>query len=232
MNLNLAVSFLAGLATFFSPCILPIIPGYILVLSSGQSGKIVRRVLLFALGLALTFVVLGLLIGWVGADLASYRETLLKVIGILLIILGFNLLRPLPIPLLQGDWQMRWKLPPSDYSALLFGAAFGIAWTPCTGVVLAAILSQAVILQSQAVPLLAAYALGLVIPMIGIAMIFQRTGKTLKLPGWMERNYAPVLGIIIILLGLMILTGAIDNLRNWLFTVTPTSGLCLPLPTH
>lgn len=233
MNLNLVISFLAGLATFFSPCILPVIPGYLIVLSSGQTEKIVRRALLFAVGLALTFVFLGLLIGLVGAELAIYRDTFLKVMGVVLIVLGFNLLTPLPIPFLRGDWQFRLQsLPASDFSALLLGAAFGIAWTPCTGVVLAAILTQAVVLQAQAVLLLGSYAFGIVAPMIILAVAFQRSGRTIKLPEWVGRYYAPVLGIVIILFGLMIFFGAIDNLRNWLFTVTPTSGLCLPIPSH
>lgn len=221
MNLNIAISFLAGLATFFSPCVLPVVPGYIAILSADRS-RTVRRAIFFTLGLALSFTVLGALVAWVGGAIVPFRDTLFKILGLVLVVMGINLVRPLPIPFLRRDLQVRIeKSSSTDWGAALLGGAFGLAWTPCTGVILGAIIGQALLVQTSAVPLLLTYSLGLITPMILLAIFLERTGRSFHLPALVNLYYGLTIGLLIILFGLGLLTGGLDNLRGWLLSVSP-----------
>lgn len=233
MNPTLPIAFLAGLATFFSPCVLPIIPGYLSVLSGGQRDKVIRRVIFFSIGLALVFTTLGVIIGWVGSAVVPLRDFLIKLIGAVLVIYGIHLIKPLPLGFLRRDFKIDFKSSEStDLSAFSLGAVFGIAWTPCSGVILGAILAQALFFQAlTAAPLLFSFSLGLIVPMLAIALIYQRSGRFIKLPNWLGRFYSPAVGIIVLILGLSLLTGWIDYWRSNLLSIFPNleSGL-LPAP--
>lgn len=229
MSIGLAVAFLAGMATFFSPCILPIIPGYLSVLSAGEKALIVRRAIFFSIGLGLVFTTLGLIVAWIGATVVGLRDLLLQAIGIVLVIYGIHLVRPLPIESFNKEWRLKvGQKEASDFNALVLGSAFGIAWTPCSGVILGAILAQALLFQSlQAAPLLFAFSLGLIVPMIALAVVYQRAGKLLNLPGWVGRYYNPVIGGLVIILGLSLIFGWINQWRTQLLLTIPNleSGL-------
>ncbi|HET7713952.1 MAG TPA: cytochrome c biogenesis protein CcdA, partial [Patescibacteria group bacterium] len=118
MEVSYLTAFLAGIATFFSPCILPIIPGYLSVITGGDRDKVLRRILFFALGLALVFTTLGALIGWVGSQIIFIRDFLIKALGAVLIIYGLHFVRPLPFGLLAKEFGLR--LPRGESSN--FGA--------------------------------------------------------------------------------------------------------------
>lgn len=232
MEISFVVAFLAGLATFFSPCVLPIIPGYLTILSGGDRSYVLRRVLFFSLGLALTFTTLGAVIAWVGSQVIIIRDILIKTLGVVLVIYGIHFVRPLPFGILGREFGI--KLPQgesSDLGALVLGGAFGVAWTACSGVVLGAILSQALFFQtSSAAVLLFSYSLGLILPMLGLGFLYQRSGRFIKLPSGVTKYYLPVVGVIIIILGLSLVTGWIDYWRGNLLQIFPNleSGL-LPI---
>lgn len=232
MEISFFVAFLAGLATFFSPCALPIIPGYLSILSGGDKTKAVRRVVFFALGLALVFTTLGTVIGWVGSQIIFLRDFLIKSLGVILIIYGMHFIRPLPLGILGRKFGF--KLPKkdaSDLGALTLGGVFGLAWTPCSGVVLGVILAQALFFQTlSASLLLLSYSLGLILPMLLLSFLYQRSGQFIKLPHKVSKYYLPILGFIIIILGLSLVTGWIDYWRGNLLQIFPNleSGL-LPL---
>lgn len=232
MEISFPVAFLAGVATFFSPCVLPIIPGYLSILSGGDKSKITRRVLFFALGLALTFTTLGAVIGWVGSQIIFIRDFLIKTLGVVLIIYGLHFIKPLRFGILAREAGIR--LPrgeSSDLGALLLGGVFGLAWTPCSGVVLGVILSQALFFQAtSAAVLLFSYSLGLILPMVLLGIVYQRSGDFIKLPHRVAKYYLPVIGIIIVILGMSLVTGWIDYWRGNLLQIFPNleSGL-LPL---
>lgn len=232
MEVSYLTAFFAGIATFFSPCILPIIPGYLSVITGGDRDKVLRRILFFALGLALVFTTLGALIGWVGSQIIFIRDFLIKALGAVLIIYGLHFVRPLPFGLLAKEFGLR--LPQgesSNFGALLLGGAFGLAWTPCSGVILGVILAQALFFQAaSSAALLFSYSGGLILPMIVLALIYQRSGQFIKLPSRVAKYYLPLVGIVIIILGLSLLTGWIDYWRGNLLQIFPNleSGL-LPL---
>lgn len=232
MEISFFVAFLAGLATFFSPCVLPIIPGYLSILSGGDRNKVLRRVLFFALGLALVFTTLGTVIGWVGSQIIFIRDFLIKTLGVVLIIYGLHFVRPLPFGILAKEFGIR--LPrgeSSDLGALVLGGVFGLAWTPCSGVVLGVILSQALFFQAaSSAILLFSYSVGLILPMVLLGFVYQRSGRFIKLPPKVAKYYLPVIGIIIVILGMSLLTGWIDYWRGNLLQIFPNleSGL-LPL---
>lgn len=232
MEVSFLISFLAGVATFFSPCVLPIIPGYLSILSGGDKSKVIRRVLFFALGLALTFTSLGVAIAWVGSQVILLRETLIKILGVILVIYGIHFVKPLPFGILGREFGIKLpKAESSDLGALLLGGVFGLAWTPCSGVVLGVILSQALFFESlSAAVLLFSYSVGLILPMLLLAFFYQKSGQFIKLPPKVARYYLPVVGIIIIILGLSLMTGWIDYWRGNLLQIFPNleSGL-LPL---
>ncbi|HET7713622.1 MAG TPA: cytochrome c biogenesis protein CcdA, partial [Patescibacteria group bacterium] len=155
-----------------------------------------------------------------------------KALGVVLIIYGFHFVRPLPFGLLAKEFGLR--LPrgeSSNFGALLLGGAFGLAWTPCSGVILGVILAQALFFQAaSSAALLFSYSGGLILPMIVLALIYQRSGQFIKLPSRVAKYYLPLVGIVIIILGLSLLTGWIDYWRGNLLQIFPNleSGL-LPL---
>lgn len=222
MNITLLVAFLAGLATFFSPCILPVIPGYLAVLSGGQRSQVLRRTLLFALGMMLVFTTLGVVIGWVGGAVVGIRDSLVWVLGIVLIIYGVHLVRPLPLKFLNFERRLDLGNSATDLGAVLLGGAFGIAWTPCSGAILGVILSQALLFNtSLAAPLLLVFALGTVVPMVALGALYQYFGRTLRLPASWARWYSPVVGVIIIVLGLSLMSGWVNYWRADLLSIWP-----------
>lgn len=232
MNITFPIAFLAGLATFFSPCILPVIPGYLSVLSGGERAQVMRRALFFALGLALVFATLGVVIGWVGPAVVPARDTIIKILGIVLIVYGVHLIKPLPLGFLSREFKIKVeKAGGSDLGALVLGGAFGLAWTPCSGVILGTILAQAIFFQvGQATPLLLSFSLGMIIPMLALAYLYQRGTGSVRLPQWLVRYYSPAIGIFVVVLGLSLVTGWIDYWRANLLAIFPglESGL-LPL---
>lgn len=228
MNLSVLLAFAGGLLTFLSPCILPVIPGYLAVLTGGDKDKSVRRVLFFGLGLMIFFSILGVLIGVIGPSLGVIRDVLVRLIGVGLIIFGIHMIHPLPVAVLGREWRARFSGGTSDLSALGLGAVFGIAWTPCAGVILAAILAQA--LNSESYPaavLLLAYALGVMLPFFVAAYLYQAVGKRWHLPSLLLRFYNPVVGVVIIILGIGFTTGAINSWQSQLVNIIPSLEIYL-----
>lgn len=234
MSLTLGVAFLAGLAIFFSPCILPILPGYLAVLSGGRRGEVLKRVLLFSAGMILTFTTLGILIGVMGQIVIPLRDLLTKVIGVVLVIFGVHLLYPKFLTQLSGQWKLPVKISgDSDSGAVLLGATFGIVWTPCTGAILGLIMTQALLAQTTlAAALLATFSLGVVVPMVGLALIYQRSGRLFKLPSIIGRYYNLVVGLALILLGLAMTTGWIYSWQSVLLNTWPNLEQGLLPPIH
>lgn len=183
MSLDLAGIFVAGLLTFASPCILPLVPLYLGLLGGasahelrhGVRPRVVSRAAAFALGLATVFVALGLVASAAGRLLAAHRQGLLAVSGVAIVALGLRSLGVLRLPLLDRErrpWLHRLAPGGSLLAAYAFGAAFALGWTPCIGPVLGAVLTYTA--SAGADPArgaldLAVYASGLALPMVGAA---------------------------------------------------------------
>src|SRR6266478_8107927 len=175
-GVSLAAAFGAGLLSFLSPCVLPLVPGYISMVSgasveelkSGDNsrllGKILLHSLLFIAGFSIVFISLGASATWLGQTLLSRMSLLYKVGGVIIIIFGLHLTGLLKIPILYSDKRFHSAgKPATALGAFLIGLAFAFGWTPCIGPILAAILGLAASQDTigAGVSMLALYSLGL-----------------------------------------------------------------------
>src|SRR3981081_3538920 len=179
MILDLALAFVAGLLSFASTCVLPLVPAYIAYMGAaaagtettfGQKLKVLSKAALFVAGFATAFVALGASFGLIGADLKAYRPLLLQIAGAALVLIGIALLTLGRIPGLMGEkrFDIAHRLPRAPWASYVIGLAFAIGWTPCVGPILAAILLRAggTGTAAQGALLLAVYSMGLGLPFL------------------------------------------------------------------
>ena len=231
MEQSVSVSFawLAGLISFFSPCVFPLIPAYVTHLTGGmiESDRLVieRRVLLlrslaFIIGFSIVFVMFGAAASYVGQFLRANRELFMQLSGILIVIFGFQ-----TIGWLQMNWLAREKRFDMAriqsgrwFSSLLLGMAFAAGWTPCVGLALSSILLLAgnAATVNTGVFLLAIYSLGLGVPFLFISFLMLYSVKAIRrLNRWMPviKN---VSGWLLIGMGILIYTGQLQRISAWL----------------
>jgi cytochrome c-type biogenesis protein len=208
---KVAVAFAAGLLSFVTPCVLPLVPGYLSAVSGTQPGVGGRRVVIaslpFIAGFTAVFVALGALAGVAGGALADDRDLLLKVAGIIVVSLGFAFMGLLPIPFLE-----RMAAPGlldaarRRGSSALLGGAFGLCAAPCIGPVLASILALASESSTagQGSLLLLVYSAGLAVPFVLVGVGFDRAASAFR---WLRDQYAVlriVSGALLVALGLLL----------------------------
>ncbi|WP_062381764.1 cytochrome c biogenesis CcdA family protein [Demequina pelophila] len=217
----LPVAVLAGLVSFASPCVVPLVPGYLGYVSgmagAGGTGKTTRPRLLagaalFVLGFSAVFVTLGFLASSLGASLAPYLSVITRVLGVVIILLGFAFMGAMPF--LQGEKRLHVSPRAGLAGAPVLGVAFGLGWTPCIGPTLAAVftlgLSEAT--QGRGALLAAAYCLGLGLPFLLLALWFERSKGVL---GWLRRHRLALMrvgGLLLIVLGTLLVTGLWERL--------------------
>src|SRR5437667_1345809 len=179
MIVDLALAFLAGLLSFASTCVLPLVPAYVAYMGATSNGtattprpqlKVLGNAALFVAGFATAFVALGASFGLIGADLKAYRPLLLQIAGAALVLIGIALLTLGRIPGLMGEkrFDIAHRLPRAPWASYVIGLAFAIGWTPCVGPILAAILLRAggSGTAAQGALLLAVYSAGLGLPFL------------------------------------------------------------------
>lgn len=218
-GVGIPLAMAAGLVSFLSPCVLPLVPGYLSTVigvtpADLRSGVGVRRVLvpslLFIASFSAIFILLGLSATAIGSTLNAHKLTLERVGGVLIVLMGAAFLATPFVRFLGREWHPDALLRLAGRGGpLLAGAAFAIAWTPCTSITLGAILTQAAISSSAAhgALLLAFYSAGLAIPFLAIALAFERMMDALAV---VKRHFPVVIavgGVVMIALGLLILTG-------------------------
>ncbi|HET7208083.1 MAG TPA: cytochrome c biogenesis protein CcdA [Terriglobales bacterium] len=223
-------AFTAGLVSFLSPCVLPLVPGYISLISGAGiddlkqgEGKLMRSIMLnsvlFVLGFSVVFLVLGAVASTLGQLVRQHIGLLSRIAGAVIIVLGFHQTGLLPIRMLYADNRFH-KTPAAagGARAFLMGSAFAFGWTPCVGPILAVILTFAAAQStlSKGVSLLAVYALGLALPFFLTALSidgflafykrFQRHLHTLEVTA----------GVVMIGIGGLIFTGRFVMLNDWM----------------
>lgn len=223
-EVSFSLAFTTGFLSFFSPCILPLIPVYIMYLTGVTAEselktnklKVMIRTLGFILGFTIIFVIMGLSASALGKLFIRHRAFLLNLSGIVMVVFGLNML---------GLFKMKWlKIPEliktpdkieGFFSAMVMGLAFGAGWTPCFGPVLASIViyAGATATATQGVVLLLIYALGMAIPFILTALFIDVFNRLLaKTEKFMQ--YVPkISGLILVAFGLLILTGKLTMLN-------------------
>lgn len=230
-GLGLFVAFAAGLLSFLSPCVLPLVPSYIGFLTgmtlpelTGRRRVALAHALLFIAGFSLVFVLLGASATALGSALKYYQTWIARVGGVLVILFGLVCLGVVKLGLLEQDRRLQLQHKPVGYlGSALVGVAFGAGWTPCIGPVLGAILSLAATTDSVArgMLLLGVYSAGLAVPFLLAAVAvdsfldwFQRFRRFLP---WVMR----VSGVLLIFVGLLMATGQFTRLAGWLQGLTP-----------
>lgn len=227
----LAIAFAAGIVAFLSPCVLPLAPGYVSYVTgltgaeladpTGRRGRVLAGSLLFVLGFSIVFVSYGLAFGSVGSLLLQYQEPINRVLGVVVIIMGLAFIGV--IPGLQREWRLHRAPTWGVAGAPLLGIVFGLGWSPCIGPTLTVVQSLAFTEASAArgAALSMAYCLGLGLPFVALAVAFSRTAGAL---GWVKHNYEWVMrigGAMLIIVGLLLVTGAWTSFTIWLRVTLP-----------
>ncbi len=215
------ISFLEGIITFISPCLLPMLPIYISYFAGGgerTTAKTLKGAVGFVTGFTIVFVMLGALAGTVGRFLREYQTTVNIISGLIVIIFGLNFLGVFKLNIFKGNQRSVKTDNMGFFSAMLFGIIFSVGWTPCVG----AFLGSALMLASQqghiaeGMLMLLSYSLGLGIPFILSAVLIDYLKSAFN---WIKRNYKIInliSGSLLVIIGIMMATGTLGQLLNLL----------------
>jgi cytochrome c-type biogenesis protein len=228
MTPTLPLAFVAGVLSFLSPCVLPLVPSYLAYIGGSATGQdrwlTLRNSLLFILGFSLIFISLGAGASTLGNLLRSYRGWLTILGGILVVLFGLVMLGLFKLPWLYRDTRTQFKgNSKTPIGAVLLGMAFAAGWTPCIGPILGGILTVAGTSQtlSQGILLLAVYALGLGLPFFIAALAMERfisfSSRFRHYLPWVER----IAGVLLIIAGILMLTGLYTSLNTFLLRFVP-----------
>ena len=211
------ISFLEGIITFISPCLLPMLPIYVSYFAGGgerSTRKTLTNALGFILGFTVVFVAMGALAGTVGSFLKSHQTAVNIVMGLIVVFFGLNFLGVFHIHLFHGSKRLHQTEEMGFLSAMVFGLIFSLGWTPCVG----AFLGSALALASQqghvlmGMSLLLVYSLGLGVPFLVSALLIDKLKSTFD---WVKRHYKiinAVSGGFLILVGILMATGTLGRL--------------------
>ncbi len=218
---SLVAAFLAGLLSFVSPCVLPLMPSYLAVLS-GAGKNPMRGAIGFVTGFSLVFIALGASASLLGSVLLNNRDTLTKMGAVLILIFGAVMIFKNQIPFLAREYRSDLGAI-SRYGTVPLGAAFAAGWTPCIGPILGTILSFASASASvgTGVLLLAMYAAGLAVPFFIAALAWNKVSKSFKQFGRYVTSIERIGGIVLIAVGILLLTDQYTIMAAWLQSHTP-----------
>jgi cytochrome c-type biogenesis protein len=238
LDVGLAASFGAGIVSFLSPCILPLVPAYLCFLAgasletlkdgvaSVDKWRVIGRAAAFVIGFSLVFIALGASASTFGQLISDRLGLLSQVAGLIIVLLGLHLLGVLRLVPLMREVRFNSGRPASLLGALVVGLAFGFGWTPCVGPVLTSILLLATSEESvsRGTALLTAYAAGIGVPFF-VAAIF--TGSFLR---WFSRfrgylgAVEKAMGGALVVTGILVFSGSMPLLGAWLLETVPILG--------
>lgn len=209
----------AGLLSFLSPCVLPLVPAYLAVLTAGGEGRwrAVWRAALFILGFTSVFILLGLAASTLGGLLRAHRPLLGRIGGVAVILLGLHQLGILRLAPLYRERRLGMPSGGSAPAALVIGMVFALGWTPCLGPVLGSILMLAGVKGGalQGAILLAAYSLGLALPFLAAALSLDTLRNRLRVLVRYTRYFEMAGGILLVILGLLLACGWLGILARF-----------------
>ena len=228
--IELFIAFGAGLLSFLSPCVLPIIPGYISYISGSSLSELIKKknvnlipVILFTVGFSLIFIIFGAASTYLGQVLLQNSYELRITAGLVIIILSLHIIGIINLKFLNYERRIQAKTNTSFYSPILIGMAFAFGWTPCIGPILGSILALASTEETifRAIILLSFYSLGLAIPFILSGYLMQRFlifSKNFK------KNInvvSKIGGFILLITGILILTNQLQIIGYYILNIFP-----------
>ena len=224
-NISIFGAFLAGLVSFLSPCVLPIIPGFLAYLagsslSQSQTNRkeIFLNSLFFVLGFSFVFALLGVLLNTILEAVAYDVQTwLARIGGVIIIFFGLYLTHLIKVPFLEREYKFSVKTRFSSRYAtsFLFGLAFAVGWTPCVGAILGAILGLAATQPGIAFSLLLAYALGLGVPFLVVGLFASQSSVLINRYGNILQYVSIAFGVLLIILGILVFTQNLNRIANF-----------------
>jgi len=238
-DVSIPAALVAGLISFLSPCVLPLVPPYLIYLTGAtiehvandESNASSRRAVMiaavmFVLGFSTVFVALGASASFIGGLIRAWSAQLSIVAGIVIIIMGLHFLGLTPIAWLMREKRLEMAKPVGLWGAYLMGFAFALGWTPCIGPILAAILAVAAseTTLAKGAGLLAVYSLGLGVPFLVAALAVEPFAAFLARfrahLGLVEK----AMGGLLVLTGIAFLTGTVGEMSYWLLQTFPALG--------
>ncbi len=238
-DVTFLAALIAGLVSFLSPCVLPLVPPYLVFLAGTSLERLADRepeprvkretvaaAALFVLGFTTVFVALGASASVIGSLIRAYTGPLAIVAGAVIIVMGLHFLGVTPIAWLHRQKRLEVAKPVGLWGAYVIGLAFAFGWTPCIGPILAAILAVAASEQTVAkgASLLAVYSLGLGIPFIVAAFAVEPFAAFLaRFKSYLHR-VEQVMGGLLVLTGIAFLTGSLNQMSVWLLEAFPALG--------
>ena len=230
MEVHLPIAFLAGLISFLSPCVLPLIPGYISYISGSSLNELIEKksvnifpIILFTLGFSLVFISFGATASFLGSVILNNSYELRIASGIIIIIFSLHILGILNLNFLNYEKRIYTEKKSGIFSSILVGMAFGFGWTPCIGPILGSILALASIEQSlnRGILLLIFYSLGLAIPFILSGYLIQ---KFLVFSKNLKSKMNIILksgGALLLITGILMITNQLQALGFYLLKYFP-----------
>jgi cytochrome c-type biogenesis protein len=228
--IELLIAFGAGLISFLSPCVLPLIPGYVSFISGQSLQEILKSkkvdilpLILFCFGFSTVFIILGASASFLGQTLLQNSETLRVIAGVVIIIFSLQLIGLINISYLNFEKRFEAKKSKNILFPYLIGLAFGFGWTPCIGPILGSILALASIEEtlSKAIILLTFYSIGLAVPFILSGYLIQRF---LVFSKNFKKNInliSKIGGIILLITGILILTNQLQTIGFYMIKIFP-----------
>ncbi len=232
-NVTIWLAFLAGLASFLSPCVLALVPAYVGYLG-GRTVTVTGQVidnrwvtfshgLAFVIGFSLVFVILGAAASAIGVLLYDLRTWLARIGGVVVIVFGLHTMGVIHIPFLDFDSRAQFQPAPGlgYLSSAIMGVFFSAGWAPCVGPVLGAVLTMALNTArvNQGVILLIAYSMGLAIPFLLAALGIGRVAELMRRHGRLVRIVSIATGAVMVIVGVLLLTGTMSRLAQFGFLV-------------
>ena len=234
MNINLLIAFLGGIISFLSPCVLPLIPGYISYISGQTFDKVIEKkksvllkTIFFSTGFSIVFICFGITASFIGQLLINYSNQLRIVAGIIIIIFSLQFIGLINLKILNSETRFFTKNYNNNLIfPIIVGAAFGFGWTPCIGPILGSILTLAAVEENinKSILLLSFYSLGLAIPFVISGILIDKFLFFSKNFRKYISTVTKVGGIVLLFTGIAILTGQLQVLGFFILKYFPSLG--------
>ncbi len=238
-DVNFFIAFLAGVLSFLSPCVLPIVPGFISYIvgksfadlqnsSTVNTLKLLPHILLFTIGFSFIFIIMGASIDFLSDIFFDFRRQLNFISGILIIILGLYFIGVIKIPFLDFERKFNLKVIQNNYLfPFIIGVAFAFGWSPCIGPILGSVLAVAINDSVNGVILLFFYSMGLAVPFIFVGLMMSKILIMTSFLNKYIRYFQLITGIILFITGILIFNGSIQSLGFQLNSILPSLEMIL-----